>query len=97
MTSYSWCALPGSREGRTIRWLTVEEHALFADQSHSIRDNLVALLSHSRAGNCSAETVRAAPVFAITRSGDTLTLKNEKQKGDEVAPILDGAGPRQIT
>src|SRR5690349_7563708 len=27
-------------------------HALFADQSHSIPDNLVALLSHSRAWNC---------------------------------------------
>src|SRR5262245_13308357 len=30
-------------------------HALFADQSHSIPDNLVALLGHSRAWNCSAE------------------------------------------
>ena len=28
-------------------------HALFAGQSHSIADNLVALLSHSRAWNCS--------------------------------------------
>ena len=34
--------------------------ALFADQSHSIRDNLMALLGHSRAWNCSAETARAA-------------------------------------
>jgi hypothetical protein len=30
--------------------------ALLADQSHSIPDNLVALLGHSRAWNCSAET-----------------------------------------
>jgi hypothetical protein len=29
-------------------------HALFADQSHSIPDNLVALLGYSRAWNCSA-------------------------------------------
>jgi hypothetical protein len=29
--------------------------ALFAGQSHSIPDNLVVLLSHSRAWNCSAE------------------------------------------
>src|SRR6516225_4597307 len=29
-------------------------HALFAAQSHSIVDNLVALLRHSRAWNCSA-------------------------------------------
>jgi hypothetical protein len=28
-------------------------HALFADQSHSIPDNLVALLGYSRAWNCS--------------------------------------------
>src|SRR5215472_2586821 len=34
-------------------------HALFADQSHSIRDNLVALLSHSRAWNCSAEIAQS--------------------------------------
>src|SRR5215472_7822336 len=34
--------------------------ALLADQSHSIPDNLVALLSHSRAWNCSAETAPAA-------------------------------------
>src|SRR5215469_15761668 len=29
-------------------------HALFAGQSHSIVDNLVALLRHSRAWNCSS-------------------------------------------
>src|SRR5215467_9144491 len=34
--------------------------ALFAGQSHSIPDNLLALLGHSRAWNCSAETARAA-------------------------------------
>jgi hypothetical protein len=28
-------------------------HALFADQSHSIVDNLVALLGHCRAWHCS--------------------------------------------
>jgi len=31
-------------------------HALFADQSHSNPDNLVALLSQSRAWNCSVQT-----------------------------------------
>src|SRR5215469_15016289 len=41
-------------------WLTrrplppvTHTHALFANQSHSIPDNLVALLGHSRAWNCS--------------------------------------------
>src|SRR5262250_3216885 len=33
--------------------LVTHTHALFAGQSHSIPDNLVALLSHSRARNCS--------------------------------------------
>src|SRR5215467_12019762 len=43
-----------------VSWLTrrplspvTHTHALFADQSHSIPDNLVALLPHSRAWNCS--------------------------------------------
>src|SRR5215469_13869519 len=47
------------RMGR-VSWLTrrplppvTHTHALFADQSHSIRDNLMALLGHSRAWNCS--------------------------------------------
>src|SRR5215469_10459014 len=31
-------------------------HALFAAQSHSIVDNLVALFEHSRAWNCSGKT-----------------------------------------
>src|SRR6516162_8231151 len=33
--------------------LVTHTHALFAGQSHSIPDNLVALLGHSRAWNCS--------------------------------------------
>src|SRR6202035_4038253 len=35
-------------------------HALFADQSHSIPDNLVALFGRMRAWNYSAETARSA-------------------------------------
>src|SRR5438067_2231748 len=35
-------------------------HALFADQSHSIPDNLVALLGSIRAWHCSTENARAA-------------------------------------
>src|SRR5262249_15840900 len=43
-------------------------HALFADQSHSIPDNLMALLSRSRAWHCSPETSRsAAGSAAISR------------------------------
>src|SRR5215472_1348126 len=38
--------------------------ALFADQSQSNRDNLVALLSQSRAWNCSAEAAPAAAAIA---------------------------------
>src|SRR6516162_11105391 len=34
-------------------------HALFAAQSHSIVDNLVALLRYSRAWNCSGRAARA--------------------------------------
>ena len=39
-------------------------HALFADQSQSIPDNLVALLSRIRASNYSAETAPPAAAFA---------------------------------
>jgi hypothetical protein len=35
-------------------------HALFADQSHSIPDNIVALFGRMRAWNYSAETARSA-------------------------------------
>src|SRR5205823_12311649 len=35
-------------------------HALFADQSHSIPDNLMTLLRHHRAWNSSAETTPSA-------------------------------------
>src|ERR1700726_2745325 len=39
-------------------------HALFADQSQSIPDNLVALLGPIRAWNYSAETAQSAAAFA---------------------------------
>src|ERR1700680_3792852 len=35
-------------------------HALFADQSHSFPDNVVALLGYIRAWSCSAEPARSA-------------------------------------
>jgi hypothetical protein len=35
--------------------LVTHTHALFAEQSHSIPDNLVALLGAVQAWNCSAE------------------------------------------
>src|SRR5215472_16156646 len=42
-------------------------HALFAEQSHSIPDNLVALLRHSRAWNCSSpERMTAERVIGST-------------------------------
>jgi hypothetical protein len=43
-------------------------HALFADQSQSIPDNLVALFGRTRAWNYSAETARSA-VGCSPRSG----------------------------
>src|ERR1700719_147817 len=43
-------------------------HALFADQSHSFPDNLVALFGRIRAWNYSAETARSA-VGCSPRSG----------------------------
>jgi hypothetical protein len=39
-------------------------HALFADQSQSIPDNLVALFGRIRAWNYSAETAQSAAAFA---------------------------------
>jgi hypothetical protein len=39
-------------------------HALFADQSHSIPDNLVALLGYSRAWNCSDPERLIRSIFA---------------------------------
>jgi hypothetical protein len=39
-------------------------HALFADQSHSIPDNLVALLGYSRAWNCSDPQRLIRSIFA---------------------------------
>src|SRR5215472_1475198 len=54
MSGLSWFAPAAAAAGHPT-------DALFVGQSHSIVDNLVALLSHSRAWNCSAETARAAP------------------------------------
>src|ERR1700758_1450579 len=39
-------------------------HALFANQCHSIPDNLVALLGHSRAWNYSAENAARLTTFS---------------------------------
>src|SRR5215472_938301 len=59
------------RMGR-VSWLTrrplppvTHTHALFAGQSHSIRDNLMALLGHSRAWNCLADS--PSPVCLVRR------------------------------
>src|SRR6516162_7875698 len=41
-------------------------HALFANQSHSIPDNLVALLGHSRAWNYSAENAARLTTFCCS-------------------------------
>src|SRR6516162_6377298 len=46
MGGFSWLARRPSAAGDPT-------HALFAAQSHSIVDNLVALFEHSRAWNCS--------------------------------------------
>src|SRR5215469_3040773 len=46
MGGFSWLARRPAAAGDPT-------HALFAPQSHSIPDNLVALLGHSRAWNCS--------------------------------------------
>jgi len=46
MGGFSWLARRPAAAGDPT-------HALFAAQSHSIVDNLVALLEHSRAWNCS--------------------------------------------
>jgi hypothetical protein len=42
-------------------------HALFADQSHSFPDNLVALFGHSRAWHYSAETAQSTAALASLR------------------------------
>src|SRR5215469_13578173 len=53
MSGFSWFAPAAAAAGHPT-------DALFVGQSHSIVDNLVALLSHSRAWNCSAETASYA-------------------------------------
>src|SRR5216684_6131746 len=54
-----WFESPSSARESVLR----VTHALFADQSHSIPDNLVALLSHTRAWNYSAETAALLATF----------------------------------
>src|SRR5215469_3065371 len=51
MGGFSWLARRPAAAGDPT-------HALFAAQSHSIVDNLVALFDHSRAWNCSAARTR---------------------------------------
>src|SRR5215813_2511915 len=48
MGGFSWLARRPAAAGDPT-------HALFAAQSHSIVDNLVALFEHSRARNCSSD------------------------------------------
>src|SRR6516162_10564993 len=51
MSGFSWLVQRPAAAGSPT-------HALFAAQSHSIVDNLMALLRYSRAWNCSGKTAR---------------------------------------
>src|ERR1700720_711756 len=63
-------------------------HALFADQSHSFPDNLVALLGGNRAWNYSAETARSA-VGCSTCSGSERST--EQVSHVVIRPAGDGS------
>src|SRR5215831_11058883 len=66
--------------------------ALFADQSHSIPDHLVALLSHSRAWNCSAETAPAAR----QSSDEPAAFHAKRTRPYAFYPSLHDAKPRMF-
>src|SRR5258706_10087564 len=60
--------LSGNPNGRIARFRRDPTHALFADQSHSFPDNLVAMLGQIGAWNYSADTARSAgSLFASQR------------------------------
>src|SRR5215468_10206129 len=70
-------------------------HAHFADQSHSIVDNLVALLGHSRAWNCSA--ANCTPQSLIIRF--TAGFGYQPDTPEAVIPFARGfrrAGPNSV-
>jgi hypothetical protein len=50
-------------------------HALFADQSQSIPDNLVALFGRIRAWNYSAETAQSAATFAADDLSEHVVIR----------------------
>src|SRR5262249_28709087 len=62
MGGFSWLARRPAAAGDPT-------HALFAAQSHSIVDNLVALFEHSRAWNCSSDILgcRRIPSNRVAR------------------------------
>src|SRR5215472_12663003 len=81
-----------------VSWLTrgllppvTHTHALFADQSHSIPDNLVALLSQSRAWNCSVQTGHrgSCDARATTNPAAEPAVRQAKSRSD-----ASGARPR---
>src|SRR5260370_14676388 len=67
-------------------------HALFADQSHSFPDNLVALFGRIRAWNYSAETARSA-AGCSPRSGSESTPEASTEQVQHVVirPAGDGS------
>src|SRR5215472_486567 len=90
MGGFSWLARRPAAAG-------VPTHALFAAQSHSIVDNLVALFEHSRAWNCSnqeralatASTVSAVPM-GEQMSTSRIGVPPTKPVGDdEIRSLLD--------
>jgi len=83
----AWVGSPGLHPRPLPR--VTHTHALFADQSHSIPDNLKALLSHSRAWNCSAETARAAP----QSSGERLHSNANQTRTHAFYPSLHDPKP----
>src|ERR1700736_2193645 len=52
-------------------------HALFADQNHSIPDNLGALFGRIRAWNYSAETARSAVGYSLRSGSETAASQAE--------------------
>src|SRR5262249_54202886 len=67
MGGFSWLARRPAAAG-------VPTHALFAAQSHSIVDNLVALFEHSRAWNCSNQRSIGENSFAGRETEEPMGL-----------------------
>src|SRR6516164_3533829 len=73
-------------------------HALFADKIHSIPDNLMALLGHSRAWNCSAQPARSAVRLLFAEPPDSSGCRQPVHRfhGTGIVPVLNISDGAQV-